>query len=88
MKLSLQDSYGEELTDAVNTLNAHSLLTSIRGDGIGRFLLVETTNRSVEISRSGEKVFVEFFEGEEHVKDDYVNDFQTAILRTVDWLKK
>lgn len=87
MNFSKKDRYGSELDQALNMIVALGLAASIRGEGAARFLFAEQGGRALEISRDGQQVVLEFFEGEEPVKKDLVDDFHVAVQQTVTWLK-
>ncbi len=65
------------------------LSSEIRGEASARFIFVESGPKAVEMSRDGDDVFIEFWNGPKEapsVRDELQNSFDIAVARAREWL--
>jgi hypothetical protein len=81
----MADEYGIELEAIAARLQTVGE-ASIRGEGIGRFIYAFCDTRAVEVSRAGERLFVEFFDVEVVIRDHMYSSSDEATKAALDWL--
>lgn len=78
--------YRSELQSVVGILQPFSDHIDIKGDGRGQFIFAEKGSRSVEISRSQDGVWVEYFQEDDVSHDMTFTDYEEAVDSSVLWL--
>ena len=83
----------DELAEIQDSLkDAAALKIDLRGQGVGKFLYVRSSNRAVEISLADEGVFVEYWNNadelsdEAPVKSEVVPSTTEALTNVLAWL--
>ena len=85
------DTYGQELQQAVALLSDAGFPSEIRGECNARFVFAECGTKAVEMSRDGDSVFIEFWNGpneDPSVRDELQDTFEVAVERTTEWFNQ
>jgi hypothetical protein len=82
-------SYRRELQRIVEDVRAVSSSVEIRGDGVAMFVSATTRQRAVEVSKSAEGVWVEFWiaDRDEPVREEAFDSYSEATIAACQWLQ-
>lgn len=86
-----EDTYGQELAQAVTILSQAGFSAHVRGEANARFIFAESGLKAVEMSRDGDDVFIEFWSGPKEspsVRDELQDSFEIAVERATDWFNE
>ena len=67
--LKSEEEYREELRHAVTLLSAKGLSAEVSGEGLGSFIFATRAGWSIELSRSEDGIWVEFWKPDSHPAD-------------------